>query len=149
MELILLKKVENLGVKGDIVRVRDGYARNFLLPQNLALPSTRENQEFVAAQRARNEKRKVKEKQLALAKAEQMKQVKLKIESQAGEHGKLFGSVTAEDIRKALAEQGFSVERKKIHLKESIRSVGTYSVAVELFQDVKTNLSVEVAAAQS
>ena len=144
MELILLKDVEHVGRKGDVIRVKDGFARNFLLPQNLALPSTRANQQFVTEQKVRNEKRREKEKNEALQKAESMKQLKISVEARAGEQGKLFGSVTSEDISQVLKAQGHPIEKKRIHLKEAIRSLGTYSVSVELYHDVKTNISVEV-----
>ena len=144
MELILLKDVDPLGLRGDVVRVRDGFARNFLLPRGLALPSTRANRQFVEEQKVRAHKRREKERTAALAKAENISQIKLRIEAQAGEHEKLFGSVTPEDIAEALTRAGHAVTKKQIHLKEPIRSLGNFPVAVELFPQVKATVTVEV-----
>ena len=144
MELILTENVEKVGCKGDVVRVRDGYARNFLIPRNLAVPSTRANQEFVAEQKVRAEKRREKERAEAQKAVEKLNKVKLTIEAQAGDKEKLFGSVTAEDISEALQKQGHSYDRKHIHLKEPIRSLGTHAVAIEIYPQVKATISVEV-----
>lgn len=144
MELILTENVDKVGRKGDVVRVRDGFARNFLIPRNLAVPSTRANQEFVSEQKVRAEKRRDKERAEAQKVAEKVGKVKLTIEAAAGEKDKLFGSVTAEDISEALNKQGHSYDKKHIHLKDAIRSLGTYSVAVEVYPQVKANISVEV-----
>ena len=144
MELILTENVEKVGRKGDVVRVRDGFARNFLIPRSLAVPSTRANQEFVAEQRVRAEKRREKERTEAQKMAEKVSKVKLTIEAAAGEKEKLFGSVTAEDISEALQKQGHSFDKKHIHLKDAIRALGTYSVAIEIYPQIKANISVEV-----
>src|SRR4051812_37545749 len=120
MELMLTQDVENVGRKGDVVRVRDGYARNFLIPRKLATPSTRANQEFVEEQKVRVARRREKAKSQAQTAAEKLALVKLKIEAQAGEQEKLFGSVTTEDIAAALKQKGFSIQKKQIHLKEPI-----------------------------
>ena len=144
MELILLKDVEQLGRKGEVIRVRDGFARNFLLPQKAALPATRANRQFVEEQKARSEKRREKERAGALTAAERLAQLKIVIEAQAGEKEKLFGSVTAEDICEALGRQGHAVAKKQVHLKESIRALGTHSVTLELYPQVKTTVTVEV-----
>lgn len=150
MELILLEDVEKVGFKGDVVRVKDGFARNYLIPRTLAFPATRKNREFVEEQRARSEKRRAKAKAEATKKAEKMNQVKLNIEAKAGEQDKLFGSVTAEDVCEALKTQGYEYTKKQVHLKEPIRSLGTHSVSVEVFPEVKATITVEVtAAAQS
>ena len=144
MELILLQNVEKVGRKGDVVKVHDGFARNFLLPQKLALSSTRSNRQFVEEQRARSEVRHQKEKAGAQTQAEQLSQLKLILEAQAGEKGKLYGSVTADDIQQALSQKGFSVDKKQIHLKESIRSLGEHAVQVELHPQVKATVTIEV-----
>ncbi len=144
MELILLKDVEKVGLKGDVIRVRDGFARNFLLPQNLALPSTRANQEFFTEQKERMTRRREKERVLAQDLAQKLSQVKVTIPAQAGEQDKLYGSVTAEDVCEALNKQGYSFGRKQILLKESIRALGTHTVSVELFLQVKASVTVEV-----
>ena len=144
MEIILINDVENVGRKGDIVRVRDGYARNFLLPRRLATASTRANQEFVEEQKVRVARRREKEKSEAQTVAEKLSRVKVKIEAQAGEQEKLFGSVTSEDIVEALKQQGYSFQKKQILLKDSIRSLGTHPVAVELFPQVRATVTVDV-----
>ncbi len=144
MELILLQDVEKVGRKGQVVRVRDGFARNLLIPRKLALPSTPENQVFVEDQKKRAEVRREKEKKEALARAEKMSAVKVRIEAACGEQDKLFGSVTAEEIAAALAQKGHAVDKKHIQVKESIRTLGEHSVAVEIYPQVKASVTVEV-----
>lgn len=146
MELILLQDVEKVGRKGEVIRVRDGFGRNFLLPQNLALVATSENRRFVDDLKARAAKRAAQEKADAEALAKKIQGVKLTLERAAGEQDKLFGSVTAEDIREALAEKKYSFDKKQIHLKDPIRNLGTYSVTLELYPQVKAAVSVEVVA---
>lgn len=141
---MLLKDVEKVGRRGDIVKVRDGFGRNFLIPRRLALPTTAASGRFLEEQKARSEKRKTKEKQQALSKAEKLAKMKIVLEVRAGEQDKLFGSVTAEDIREALERQGYSVDKKRIHLTEPIRALGTYPVTVELYPEVKGAVTVEV-----
>ena len=144
MELILLEDVENVGRKGDIVRVRDGFARNFLLPRQFALSATNAGKEFVEDRKKRNAKRQEKEKVKFQELAGKISGTKVVIAAQAGEHEKLFGSVTAEDICNALNQQGYSLNRRQIHLKESLRALGNYQVSVELYPQIKTTISVEV-----
>jgi large subunit ribosomal protein L9 len=144
MELILTKDVEKVGRKGDVVKVRDGFARNFLLARSLAIPSTRANREFVEDQKVRNTKRRDKEKTEAAKLAEKLSSVKIQIQSASGEKDKLFGSVTAEDISQALAQQGYKYDKKHVLLKEAIRSLGSYSVAVEIYPQIKATINVEV-----
>jgi large subunit ribosomal protein L9 len=144
MELILLKDVENVGKKGDVVRAREGYARNFLIPRKLALVSTRSNQQFFAEQKERVAKRRIKEKGEAEKRAKDLEQVQITLEAASGEQGKLFGSVTSDEIRVALAGKGYTVDKKRIHLKEPIRALGTHSVSVELYPQVKATVTVEV-----
>lgn len=144
MEVILTKDVVHVGRKGDVVKVRDGYARNFLIPQNVALPSTRANQQFVAEQKVRATKRREKEVAEAEKIAEKLSSLKIKIEAQAGEQDKLFGSITAEDIAQALSQKGHAFDKKHVHLKESIRSLGSHPVTVEIFAQVKATVTVEV-----
>lgn len=144
MEVILTKDVNHVGRKGEVVKVRDGYARNFLIPQSSAIPSTRANQQFVAEQKVRATKRREKEVAQAEKVAEKLSALKIKIEAQAGEQDKLFGSVTAEDIAQALAQKGHTFDKKHVHLKESIRSLGSYPVTVEVYAQVKATVTVEV-----
>ncbi len=144
MELLLLQDVDKVGRKGDVVRVRDGFGRNFLIPRRLALPSTRANQKFVQEHKARAAKKQAATKFDAEEKAGKLNQLKLTVHAAAGEQDKLFGSVTAEDICEALAKKGYSFDKKQIHLKESIRSLGSHSVTVELFPHVKAAVTVDV-----
>jgi large subunit ribosomal protein L9 len=144
MELILLKDLEKIGRKGQVVRVRDGFARNFLLPQKSAMPLTAANERFVADQKARAEKRAVVEKVAAKETAEKLEGLKLSIQSVAGDQDKLFGSVTAEDISRLLAEKGYKLDRRKILLKEPIRSLGTFTLTVEVFPQVRASIQLEV-----
>ncbi len=144
MELILTQNVEKVGRKGDVVRVRDGFARNFLIPRSLAVPATRANQEFVEEQKTRAEKRREKERAEAQKTAEKLNAVKITIPAAAGEKDKLFGSVTSDDISEALKQKGHAYDRKHIHLKDAIRSLGSYSVAVEVYPQVKATITVEV-----
>lgn len=144
MELILLQAVEKVGRKGDVVRVRDGFGRNFLIPRGWALPSTRANQEFFEKQKVRVEKRRAQEKQGAEEAAKKLTELKITVSAAAGQEDKLFGSVTAEDISAALGKKGFTVDKKHIHLKEPIRTLGTHTVQVELYPQVKTTVTVDV-----
>ena len=144
MEMILLKDVETIGRKGDMVRVRDGYARNFLIPQGLALTSTKANQVFIEEQKARAAKRREKETAEAEKVAKKLNDLKIVIESAAGEKDKLFGAVTAEDICEAVNKKGYKFSRKQIHLKEAIKTLGDYPVTIEIYPQVKATVQVEV-----
>ncbi|MEI7751577.1 MAG: 50S ribosomal protein L9 [Candidatus Omnitrophota bacterium] len=144
MELLLLKNVVDVGKKGDVVRVRDGFARNFLMPQALAIPATRANKQFFAEKRARNVVRKAKEKEAAEKRAKEMKDLTISIEVRAGEGDKLYGSVTAEDLRVALEKQGHGFEKKQIRIKEALKTLGTHQVDLEIYPQVKTRLTVEL-----
>ncbi|MBN1688851.1 MAG: 50S ribosomal protein L9 [Candidatus Omnitrophica bacterium] len=144
MEVILLKDIDKVGRKGDVVRVRDGYARNFLFPRTLALASTRANRQFVEEQRERSAKKRAKEKNQAEEFAGKLKSLKLKIDAKAGEKGKLFGSVTAQDVVEALGRQGYQFTKKQIELREAIHALGTYAVNIEIYPQVKATINVEV-----
>ena len=144
MELILLSDVEKVGRRGDVIKVRDGFARNFLLPRDLALPATRANRQFVEEHRVRAEKRSAKERTEAEAKVKDIEKLKVTIEAPAGEQDKLFGSVTSDDISQALARHGLQIDKKKIGLKESIRSLGSYTISIEIYPQVRANMTIEV-----
>ncbi|MFA6599770.1 MAG: 50S ribosomal protein L9 [Candidatus Omnitrophota bacterium] len=149
MELILLNDVTNVGRKGDVVKVSDGYARNFLFPRKLAMASTRTNQKFVEEQRTRSAERKAKEKQKAQIRAGELGKLNLVIPAKTGEKGKLFGSVTSEHVAEALKLQGFETDKKHVLLKEHIRLIGSYTVPVEIYPGVKASVSVEVVEEQT
>lgn len=144
MELLLTKDVKDVGKKGDVVRVRDGYGRNFLLPNDLAVPATRSNQKFFEEQRARSASRKAKEKEAAEKKAKELRDLKITLEVKAGEGDKLYGSVTAEDVRAALEQQGHSFEKKQIRIKDALKTLGSHQVELEIFPQVKARLTVEL-----
>ncbi len=145
MKVILIKDMENLGKVGDIVNVKDGYARNYLIPSGIALPATEEN-----VRRVNNELQSLKrkaEKQIQRFKeiAEKLNQTRVTIEHEAGEEGKLFGSVTTAQIEKALHNAGFEdVEKRQIILEKPIRETGTYEVKVHLFKDIEATVTVDV-----
>lgn len=144
MEVILLKDVEKLGKQGQVVQVRDGFGRNYLVPRSLAAVATRENRAFAEAQKAQAAKRQTYKKEEAEGLAQALQAKPVQIEVKVGENEKLFGSVTPQDLADALKRSGFSLNKKQIHLTEPIRSLGRHSVTVELGPGVKTALQVEV-----
>ena len=144
MEVILKEDIVNLGKMGEVVRVRDGYARNYLLPRGLVLMANKKNLKGFEHQKrvvAGQKERVVKQAQTL---AEKLAQVSLVIAVRTGEEGKLFGSVTNIDIEKALKAQGFEVERRKIHLDEPIKALGDYEVPIRLTADVTAAMKVSV-----
>jgi len=136
MEIILREKVETLGVKGDVVRVSDGYARNFLLPKKLAVLATPANIRQIEQEKAAAVRREAIETREAEMLAEQLSKVSLTLARKAGENDVLYGSVTSMDIAEALETKGFSVDKRKIALEEPIRSLGTFEVSIKLHRDV-------------
>ena len=144
MEVILREDVKSLGKAGELVRVRPGYARNFLLPQGLAYEATEGNKKRIAGeQRARAEK--VAEQRAgAEAEAAQLAAVTVTIPAKAGEEGKLFGSVTAQDIADALAAQGRPVDKRRIDLEHPIKLLGWHTVPVRLHPEVAAEVRVQV-----
>lgn len=144
MELLLIKNVPDVGKKGEVVRVRDGFGRNFLIPKNFAILATRENREFFAEQRTRNAARKVKEKEEAEKKAKEILNLTITMEVKAGEGDKLYGSIGAEDIRQALAQKGYPFEKKQVRLRDALKTLGTHQVDLEIYPQVKTRLTVEL-----
>lgn len=144
MEIILRERVEKLGGKGDIVRVSDGYARNYLLPKNLAIPANPANIRIVEQEKAAAVRREAKEKQEAELLAQQLSKVVLQVSRKVGEHDILYGSVTSMDIAELLAAKGFSIDRKKMDLGEPLKSVGTFDVPIKLHREVTAFVKVEV-----
>lgn len=144
MELLLLKNVADVGKKGDVVRVRDGFARNFLIPQDLAIPATRANKQFFSEHRTRSAARKAKERDAAEKRAKELKDLTLTFEVRAGEGDKLYGSVTAEDLRLELEKKGYSFEKKQVRIKDPLKTLGTHQVDLEIYPQVKTRLTVEL-----
>ena len=146
MEVILKEDIPNVGKMGEVVRVRDGYARNYLLPRGLVLVANKKNLKTYEHQKRVVESQKAHVQKQANTLSEKLKEVSLVIAARAGEEGRLFGSVTNMDIEKALKAQGVEVERRKIHLTEPIKTLGEYEVPVRLTADVQANIKVSVVA---
>ena len=147
MEVILLEKIQNLGDLGQTVRVKPGYARNFLLPAGKAIPATAENQAEFEARRAELERQQSDALGAAQAKADSLAGVSVTIARKAGEEGKLFGSVGTQDIAAAVTAAGVELTRQEVRLPAgSLREVGEYEVGVHFHADVDATVTVNVAA---
>lgn len=144
MEVILREDVDKVGARGTLVKVADGYARNFLLPKRLAVPATDANKKIVEQEREAYLRREAKDKSESEDLAKLLTGVTLTFRHKVGENNHLFGSVTAKDIADALEAQKFQVERRKVQLEEPIRTVGEHEVAVRLHRDVTTHIKVVV-----
>ena len=144
MEVILRHAVENLGKPGDVVKVKNGYARNYLLPHNLAYEATPGNLKRIQQERDRLEAAESQRRGSAQEVATKLEQVSLTFSARVGEEGKLFGSVTAADIAQQLEQQGFRIEKRQVDLHEPIKSLGVYRVPVRLHADVKPEIRVWV-----
>ncbi|MBV9303406.1 MAG: 50S ribosomal protein L9 [Acidobacteriaceae bacterium] len=144
MEVILREDVDKLGSRGSVVKVADGYARNFLLPKRMAVPATAANKKIVEQEREAHLRREAKLKTDAQDLSKLMTGVKLTFRQKVGENNQLFGSVTAKDIADALETQRFHIERRKIQLDEPIRTLGDHKVTVRLHRDVSTDIDVVV-----
>jgi large subunit ribosomal protein L9 len=148
MKIVLREDVDNLGKKGEIVDVADGYARNYLVPRGLALRASRGSQKQADAMRRNREARETRERETAMALASQFEGRTIAIKARAGAEGKLFGSVTAIDIAEAVHKQtGAEIDRRRIDLDEPLKELGGVDLQVRLHPDVVANLHVEVEAA--
>jgi large subunit ribosomal protein L9 len=145
MEVILREDVEKLGSRGQLVKVAPGFARNFLLPKRLAVAATEANKKIVEQERQAGLRREAKELGEAQDLAKMMIGLSLTIKAKAGEQDQLFGSVTAQDVVNALAAAKYTVDRRKIHLGEPIRTLGEHKVPVRLHKDVTVEITVNVA----
>ena len=145
MELILLERIEKLGQMGDVVRVKSGYARNFLLPQRKALRANKDNMAYFERQRAEIEAVNLKRRDEAAAVAAKMDGVRVVLIRQASEGGHLYGSVAARDIQEALREAGYKVERRQVVLNTPLKSLGSYTVPVSLHPEVSVDVAVVIA----
>ena len=149
MEIILLEKVDNVGGIGDLVRVKSGYARNYLIPQGKATLATVENKAKFESRRAELEAKAAAELAAAQARAKQLEGLVLKIEMQAGAEGKLFGSVGTVDIAEEIGKRGIEVERSEIRLADGpLRTVGDHQVELHLHADVNVEIKVVIEAAE-
>lgn len=144
MQIILKKEIKKLGRAGEVVSVRDGYARNFLLPQGLALPATPANLKVVERERKRALLREEKERQKARELADRINSTSCTITVQTGQDGRLFGSVTAQDISEAYKLEGIEVDRKKIELSQPIKEIGVFKVNIKLHPEVTAQAKVWV-----
>ena len=146
MEVILREDVKSLGKAGEMVKVKPGYARNFLLPKGLAYEATEGNRKRILAESKARLARMVEEKSAAEAFAAQLGGVTVTLARKAGEGDRLFGSITAQDIADALAKQGIAVDKRKIELEHPIKTLGAHSVPVRLHHEVQAELRVQVVA---
>jgi len=144
MEVILREHVDNLGRRGEIVKVADGYARNFLLPRKLALPATAGNKKHVERERKIMEAREAEEKGQAEGIAARLKAVEISIARRTGETDQLYGSVTSSDIADFLKSKGFEIDRRKLILPEPIKTIGEHNVPLKLHREVTVPLVVKV-----
>ncbi len=149
MQIILLERVEKLGQMGDVVRVKDGYARNYLLPQRKALRATEDNVASFAKQKTQLEAINLDQRKEAESVAEKLDGLKCVVLRQASEGGQLYGSVNSRDIADAVTEAGFTVDRKQILLMATVKSVGIHDVRVSLHPEVSVLISVNVARSEA
>jgi large subunit ribosomal protein L9 len=146
MDVILKEDVVNLGHRGDVVKVADGYGRNFLLPRKLAMQATPSNKAVIEQMKSSAARRSASEKALAETLAAHLEPLVLTFTRKSGENGHLFGSVTSADVAHELEVKGFEVDRRKIQLLEPIKATGTTSVAIKLHREVTAHVKVAVAA---
>lgn len=146
MEIILKQDVENLGHRGEVVKVADGYARNYLLPKKLAMQATAANKAVIEQMKASAARRSAAEKVVAEELAGKLAVVVLSFTRKSGEEGHLFGSVTAADVAAELATKGFEIDRRKIVLAEPIKTVGEVAVSIKLHREVIAQIKVQVVA---
>ena len=145
MEVILREDIEKLGVRGQVIKVASGYARNFLLPKRMAVAATESNKKIVEQERQAHLRKEVKVQGEAEDLAKIMTGATVRIVQKAGENDQLFGSVTSKDIAEALSAQDYNIDRRKIQLDDPIRQLGEYKVPVRLHKDVTVEITVIVA----
>src|SRR5579862_9415387 len=144
MEVILKEDVAKLGSRGDVVKVAEGYGRNYLLPRKLAIQANEGNKAVIVQMKAASVRRSAKEKTQAEELAKQFDGVSVSFQRRTGEHDQLFGSVTSTDVAEALEKKGFNIDRRKIQLHESLRTLGEFTVPIKLHKDVTTHLKVVI-----
>ncbi len=144
IEVILREHVDKLGRRGDVVKVADGYARNYLLPRNLALPVTEGNRRRIEHERKLAEQRELAEKSAAEATAARLNTLVCEVARRVGENDVLYGSVTSADVAECLAAQGFEIEKRKIHLEEPLKELGEFKVPIRLHREVTAEVTVKV-----
>jgi large subunit ribosomal protein L9 len=144
MKVILTDDVKNLGHRGSVVSVADGYARNFLLPKELAYPATDGNVKRLEQEKHRYDARVAKEKESAATAAKSIEGMTVVIRKKAGEHDALYGSVTSSDLAEAMSAKGVTVDKRRIEIEEPIKRLGTHTVHVKLHKDVSIAITVDV-----
>ena len=142
--ILLREDVDDLGARGEIVRVRAGYARNYLLPRKLAVEATSSNVKQIEGERAALLKKEASERTTAEGQAEQISKLVLEFKRKSGEQGALYGSVTSMDIAESLKERGYEIDRHRLHLREPIKRLGEFSVPLRLHREVSIDLQVKV-----
>jgi large subunit ribosomal protein L9 len=143
-KILLRQDVDDLGARGEIVRVRAGYARNYLLPRKLAVEATANNVKQIEQERAALLKKEANERTTAEGQAEQLGKLVLEFKRKAGEQGALYGSVTSMDIAEALKERGYEIDRHRLHLREPIKRLGEFAVPLRLHREVSIDLPIKV-----
>jgi large subunit ribosomal protein L9 len=146
MEVILREHIDNLGRRGEIVKVADGYARNYLLPRKLALLATDGNKKVIERERVKFDAKEAEEKKVAEAVADRVNNVEIEISRKVGETEALYGSVTTADIADALRAKGLEIDKRKIVLQEPIKKLGAFDVPIKLHRDLSTHVKVRVVA---
>jgi large subunit ribosomal protein L9 len=144
MEVILREDIDKLGTRGDVVKVTSGYARNFLLPRRLAVAANESNKKIVEQERQAHLRKEAKLQADAADLGKMMGAVEVTIAQKAGENDQLFGSVTSNDIAVALEKQGYTIDRRKVHLEEPIKTLGDFKVALRLHKEVSVEIPVHV-----
>ena len=145
MQVILLERVEKLGQMGDEVRVKDGFARNFLLPKKKALRATKTNREYFQIQKAQLETRNLERKKEAEAVAKKLDGKSFQLIRQAGDRGQLYGSVTPRDVAGAIEAGGFNIDRHQVNISQAIKTIGLFNLPVVLHPEVKVTITINVA----
>jgi large subunit ribosomal protein L9 len=143
-EILLIKPVDGLGAEGDQVKVRAGYARNFLLPQGIAVPVTRGNRKQIEALKKRRGEREAKELSTAQEIAARLEKIHIAFAVKTGEGGKMFGAVTGNDIHEKLVQNGVEIDKRKIHLHTPVKALGQHTVKIKLHADVSVELAFDV-----
>ena len=146
MEVILKEHVDNLGRRGDLVKVADGYARNYLLPRKLALLATEGNKKQIEREKVKFDAKEAEDQKVAQAMAERLNSIDVEISRKVGETDALYGSVTSSDIAEALAKKGFELDRRKLVLQEPIKKLGEFNIPVKLHREVSATIKLRVTA---
>ena len=146
MEIILRDHVDNLGRRGEVVKVANGYGRNYLLPRKLALLATEGNKKVVERERAKFDAKEAEERKVVQAQADRLANVEVVITRRVGDTQALYGSVTTSDIAEALAAKGFDIDRRTLQLADPIKKIGEVDVTIKLHRDVSATIKVKVVA---